>query len=423
MVEEGNILKKRIAIVRNKNAGCSLGKLLSVDFEIVDMMNEYLLGEECDLYIISFCGGEVDKNIIAQLIKNKKKLLYILSFSNKIDMSYIYKNCSGIVFLPVSKSYLVKSINNIIDTNHCTGNQIIIDYQYNNIIQLQNIIKKMYHIDPNLKHKIHHDYVRQSEENRKKNEILINVKKGMERNEFCLYFQPVVDLKTEKIFGFEALIRWITPSGIVPPDDFIPYVEESDLIYDLTYTVIEGAAIALKKWEDELGIKNVRVNVNISARHFHLPELSKRIEEYVDKYSIDNERLGIELTESAFIEDMESANLNFLKLKSMNHTLYMDDFGTGYSSLSYLQHFPVGIIKIDKSFVTWMHVDEQSESIVKSIIALAHGLDMKIVAEGVEEKEHINILKSFGCDYAQGYYYSKPISLDDSTEYLKKEAK
>ena len=118
------------------------------------------------------------------------------------------------------------------------------------------------------------------------------------------------------------------------------------------------------------------------------------------------------------MEDMESANIALLELRSKKFALYMDDFGTGYSSLSYLMHFPVNVIKIDQSFVKWMHIDEQSETLVKSLVALAHNLGLKVVAEGTDDESHIEILKNCGCDYAQGYYFAKPLPADEAARFI-----
>jgi len=135
-------------------------------------------------------------------------------------------------------------------------------------------------------------------------------------------------------------------------------------------------------------------------------------------YNMDPENIIFEITESAFMEDMESANIILLTLKSKKFTLYLDDFGTGYSSLTYLLHFPVDTLKIDKSFVEWMHIDEQSEEIVRSVISLAHNLKMKVVAEGVETEEHLSMIREFKCDYGQGYFFDKPLNSEDAGKLL-----
>ncbi len=243
--------------------------------------------------------------------------------------------------------------------------------------------------------------------------------KALDNNEFELYYQPVIDISQNKLFGFESLIRWNHPTrGLVPPDDFIPVAEKSPVIIPLGYWIIEEAAKQSKEWSKQFPNQDFRINVNLSPKQFVHEKLNEIICEIIEKHDIKTSNIGIEITESAFMDDMKSANLMLLQFKSENFSIYMDDFGTGFSSLSYLTHFPVDIIKIDKSFVEWMHIDEQSEAIVKSIVDLAHNLNMKVVAEGVEEEEHLEMLKNFKADYSQGYLHSKPMPNGRATDYI-----
>lgn len=229
--------------------------------------------------------------------------------------------------------------------------------------------------------------------------------------EFSLRYQPIVSMADGMVSGFEALIRWENPRrGTISPDDFIPLAEKTDLIIPLGFWVIEEASRQLKEWQRRFPSETpLSMSVNISARQFIHSELIGRIEEIVTRHDLDPSTLRLEITESAFMEDMDSANMMLLELKSKNFMLYMDDFGTGYSSLRYLLHFPVDVLKIDKSFVRWMDVDEESEEIVRSVIALAHNLKRKVIAEGVETEAHLVKLKELSCDYAQGYYFAAPL--------------
>ena len=152
------------------------------------------------------------------------------------------------------------------------------------------------------------------------------------------------------------------------------------------------------------------ISINLSAVQFTHLDLVEVIQNIITKYLIDPVSVRFEITESVFMKDIEAANLMLLNLKAMNTLLYMDDFGTGYSSLTYLKHFPVDALKIDKSFVKWMGIDDESEEIVSAVISLAHSLRMFVIAEGVETKEHIQKLKKLSCDYGQGYYFSKPLA-------------
>ncbi len=243
---------------------------------------------------------------------------------------------------------------------------------------------------------------------------------ALEREEFVLFYQPVMSLKDNKVCGFEALIRWMHPKkGMLSPEQFIAQAEESPLIVPLGYWIVREAARQAVRWAGQMDGGPVRINVNLSARQFTDRDLARKIMEIAESEGIAPDSLGLEITESVFMEDMESANLNLLKLKAEGFSIYMDDFGTGYSSLSYLQHFPVDVIKIDKSFVQWMHIDEQSEVIVRSVIMLAHNLKHLVVAEGVEEEQHVEMLRRFGCDYIQGFHLSRPLCADEAIVFIK----
>ncbi|MCU0848546.1 MAG: EAL domain-containing protein [Spirochaetes bacterium] len=240
-------------------------------------------------------------------------------------------------------------------------------------------------------------------------------------NEFILHYQPVINLVNNCIMGFEALARWNHPErGLVMPDDFIPIAEKTSLIIPLGFKVIEEAAGQLKKWQNTYEFdKSLKMSVNLSAKQFLSHELCDTIFGIVERKNINPEDFIFEITESTLMDDVDSANMMLLKLKARNFRIYMDDFGTGYSSLTYLRHFPVDTLKIDRSFVQWMHIDDQSEVIVRAVIGLAHNLKMKVVAEGVDQEVHISMLKDYGCDYCQGYFISKPMDIIAAGEFIK----
>jgi len=247
------------------------------------------------------------------------------------------------------------------------------------------------------------------------------VNDALDRKEFSLQYQPIVSFGDGHVNGFEALVRWNHPArGIIMPTDFIPTVERSPLIIPLGFWIIDEAVRQVASWRKS-GVMSrpMHVGINLSASQFVHPELGASIAGILKKHAVQPENVAFEITESAFMMDMESANVQLLKLKSGRHSIYMDDFGTGYSSLSYLQHFPVDSLKIDRSFVRWMHEDEQSEHIVRSIVGLAHNLGLKVVAEGVEEAEHRRMLGELACDYGQGYLFSRPLDAKDATDFLR----
>ena len=247
------------------------------------------------------------------------------------------------------------------------------------------------------------------------------LRRALDDGEFELWYQPVIDRAAGRLAGFEALVRWkdADTGETVFPDRFIPTIESDDIVVPFGFWIVEEACRQMKLWDEAFRCDPpLRVGVNLSARQFNCGVLVEKIVEIIHRHGLDSRFLSLEITESAFMDDMEAANLMLLKLKAEKIRLYLDDFGTGFSSLSYLMHFPVDVIKIDKSFVKWMHVDEQSEEIVKSVITLAHNLKMRVVAEGVEEEEHLTMLSEYGCDYIQGYYYSKPLCAADATAYI-----
>ncbi|HPJ37359.1 MAG TPA: EAL domain-containing protein [Spirochaetota bacterium] len=254
----------------------------------------------------------------------------------------------------------------------------------------------------------------------KKRRFSMEMIDAIENGEFELFYQPIVCLKSGSISGFEALIRWNKKSeGFVSPDEFIPYAEETGLIISLGFWVIEEASRQLEKWHKTFTERPpLTISVNLSTVQFIHPGLADHIGDIVTSSGIPNDSLRFEITESALMTDMDSANLMLLKLKNMNFKLYMDDFGTGYSSLSYLRHFPVDVLKIDQSFVRWMGIDDESEEIVHTIINLAHNLKKEVIAEGIETTEHLEKLRELGCEYGQGFLFSRPVNAASAEELI-----
>jgi EAL domain-containing protein (putative c-di-GMP-specific phosphodiesterase class I) len=247
------------------------------------------------------------------------------------------------------------------------------------------------------------------------------LRRALDDGEFELWYQPIIDAKNGCLTGFESLVRWknADTGEIIFPDRFIPTIESEDIVVPFGFWIIDQACRQLRSWNDRFNFRTpLRVGINLSARQFTCGVLVEKIVDIINSHGVEPSSIALEITESAFMEDMETANLMLLKMRAEKIKIYLDDFGTGFSSLSYLLHFPVDVIKIDKSFVKWMHVDEQSEEIVKSIIELAHNLKMKVVAEGVEDEDHLSKLSEFGCDLIQGYYYSKPLCPVDADAFI-----
>jgi len=245
-----------------------------------------------------------------------------------------------------------------------------------------------------------------------------SLRRAMERKEFCLYYQPQLDLRTGKTIGAEALIRWRHPDlGFIPPMEFIPIAEETGLIHPIGEWVLQTACKQKKIW-DEQGFNSFRVSVNLSARQFHYANLVDMVGDTIRKSGIDPKCLDLELTESTIMDRLEETTLTLRRLKNMGAHISIDDFGTGYSSLMYLKTFPIDTIKIDKSFVDHVVTDADDQAITHAIISMAHSLKLDVVAEGVETREQLDLLRSQNCDIIQGYLFSKPVPTDNITPFL-----
>ncbi|MEM6252340.1 MAG: EAL domain-containing protein [Cyanobacteria bacterium P01_D01_bin.156] len=241
-----------------------------------------------------------------------------------------------------------------------------------------------------------------------------------EGKQFQLYYQPVIDLNTGEIAGFEALIRWQHPErGLVPPNDFIGLAEDTGLILAMGEWILNEACYQVKQWQQMFPKgQPLFVGINLSSRQFVQRDLATTIADVVQKYQLDPRGLKLELTESVAMENVESAIQQLSQLKKAGLHISLDDFGTGYSSLSYLHRLPIDCLKIDKSFVDHMETNNENEDIVGTIVALAHRLKLDIVAEGVETIEQAFLLKGLQCHYAQGYFFSKPVPMEQATQLL-----
>jgi diguanylate cyclase (GGDEF)-like protein len=227
-------------------------------------------------------------------------------------------------------------------------------------------------------------------------------------DELVLHYQPKIDLRGGRICGMEALVRWIHPEhGLIPPDEFISLAEHTGLIKPLTEWVLRAALHQSSAWR-KTGLA-MPIAVNLSARNLREKDLPEKLKQLLLACSAHSSWLELEITESAIMDDPDSAMKVLTSIKDLGHTLFIDDFGTGYSSLGYLQHMPVDAIKIDKSFVKDMLNSANSASIVRSTITLAHDLGIRVVAEGVENQETYSLLEELGCDVAQGYQIGKPM--------------
>ncbi len=241
--------------------------------------------------------------------------------------------------------------------------------------------------------------------------IEADLHQAIKQNHLQLHYQPLVCLKTGLVRGFEALVRWQHPQkGLIYPGNFISLAEESGLIVPLGYWVLREACLQMQAWHQKFPkTPPIFMSVNLSGCQFTDKHLVENIQNIIQETGLRPDTLKLELTESAVMDDVETSIEGLLRLKALNVKLGIDDFGTGYSSLSYLHRFPVDTLKIDRSFVIRMHEASENEAIVKTIIALSHNLNMNVVAEGIEAAKQATQLKNWGCEYGQGYFFSKPV--------------
>ena len=247
-----------------------------------------------------------------------------------------------------------------------------------------------------------------------------DLRKALERNELAVYYQPKMNLATEKIIGFEALIRWQHPTrGLVLPGKFIPLAEETGLIVPIGLWILREACLTLKKWHTQVSTDPpVEGSVNVSVKQFQQAGFVEDVARILEETELNPSTLQLEITESVLMDDAGFATSILYRLKALGIGLKIDDFGTGYSCLNYLHQLPFDSLKIDRSFVVNMTKDKSSADVVHTILTLARNLTLQVIAEGIETEEQLEHLKSLGCIYGQGFYFSEPLPKDIAEDYL-----
>lgn len=249
-------------------------------------------------------------------------------------------------------------------------------------------------------------------------DIEIALEDARERDELEMYFQPQVDMRTGKLFGAEALVRWNNPErGFIRPDLFVPVAEQSGQIHKLTWWTINAALRLIHDWPQT--DPPLKVAVNLSPKVLPDPELVDSVRSALNIWGTEEGRLTLEITESALMQDMSTSFITLDELRSLGVNISIDDFGTGYSSMAYFKYIPANELKIDQSFVRHMLDNSMDQHIVKTVIEMAHGFDIDVVGEGVEDEKTLEALKQFDCDIAQGFYYSKAMPQDEFIEWIK----
>ena len=236
--------------------------------------------------------------------------------------------------------------------------------------------------------------------------------RALAQDEFRTHYQPVIDIRTGKLSGFEALVYWEHPQqGHIPPKDFIALAEETGVIVPLGMKVFETACLQLKKWHETGDVaKDLTMSINLSPRQLTEPTLFNEVKKIIERTGVDSSKIWFEITETALMTDVNSTIIMLDQIRTLGIHFEVDDFGTGYSSLSYLKKFPVEALKVDQSFVSGLGSDMEDTAIVAAVISLAHSLGLKAIAEGIEEPRHLAELRTLGCEFAQGFLYSMPKS-------------
>ena len=237
-----------------------------------------------------------------------------------------------------------------------------------------------------------------------------DLRRAVERGAFEVYYQPIVSALTGQATGFEALVRWQHPvHGSVSPAEFIPLAEETGLVIAIDRWVLRSACVQVAAWQRCPDRASLTLNVNLSGQQFLRTDLVDYVSGVLEETGLAGRYLRLELTETVMLSSSATVQDNIARLKALGVQLHIDDFGTGYSSLSYLQHLPTDTLKIDRSFIDRLCLNHEGEELVRTIVAMAHNLGMKVVAEGVETAEQLGLLVALGCEYVQGYYFSKPL--------------
>jgi len=248
-------------------------------------------------------------------------------------------------------------------------------------------------------------------------ELENSLKAAFESDEFLIHYQPVIDIHKNEVVGVEALLRWQHPDkGMIQPSDFVNVIEDCGLIVAVGDWLISSVCKQIRVWHDS-GLENQNVSINLAARQFKEQDLVALFKQAFAENNIDGSSLSVEITERTLIDNIGEVEGTLKKLRDLGIKVLLDDFGTGYASLAYLKEFPVDVVKIDRAFIAGIPDNEEDSAIVNAIAGLTRGLKLRLLAEGVENDRQLNVLKSIGCQYGQGYYWSKALPGDEYEQF------
>lgn len=383
--------------------------LIHIDLKNFKWINElynHQVGDECIKHFSSALENLLEN---AKLICRLSGDEFIVIYTMDLSIESVRER-----FRPIKK-YIKDGFfvnNQIIQLDYKGG---IAKYPYHGktayeLIQFSDIALKESKNHLNQTFSTYNDFMKlEIEENSKTINKVIN---AHEKNNYSLFFQPLIDLSNDKIIGFEVLLRLKDlDNKHIPPYQFIPILEENGLIIDLGYWIIEYALENLEKLNKKFN-RELIISINISPLQLKSPYFIDNVQRIINKSTIKAEQVELEITESVFIDSYENTYETLSKLRNIGFNISLDDFGTGFSSLSYLTNLPLDTLKIDRSFMNNIS-DEKNMALFKSIVTIGHNLNLRIIAEGIEHREHLNFAKDFKCNIGQGYYWSKPLPFDD----------
>jgi EAL domain-containing protein (putative c-di-GMP-specific phosphodiesterase class I) len=245
----------------------------------------------------------------------------------------------------------------------------------------------------------------------------------LDHKELILFYQPIIDLETHRLIGFEALVRWIHPKrGMIYPLEFIPLAEENGMINAIGDWIIREACHELRVLQDRYPMQPpLTMSINISGKQFGQLDLADRVADVIGESGIDAHTLALEITESMIMDNVDTAVITMNRFRDMGIQIHLDDFGTGYSSLSYLHRFPINALKIDRSFINKLSVDGENKEVIMSIISLAKSLNFDVIAEGVEMDHQLLKIQELNCQYGQGFLFSEPMDRGEIDAWVKAE--
>lgn len=414
----GLFIKKLNEAIHNSSRTHSIVALLFLDLDKFKHVNDtqgHEAGDKLLKKVASFLSHLIDKDDTVARFGGDE---FAIILNNAVDIKFIDRIAEKLI-KPFNEGFCINKKNTGVGAS--VGIGLFPDHANTAEELLRCADMAMYHAKTDGYNKVRFYEVTMRDQLHRKNLLEQSLRQALNDNndELVLYYQPRVEIKTGKIVSFEALSRWSLPElGAIPPSEFIAIAEESELIVKLGKNSLEQACKQLKLWH-QAGFPDLRVAVNVSPIQFLRSNVPVDVLKILKKTDLEPRYLELELTENLIVNNPEKTIAMLSTLKAMGVRLSIDDFGTGYSSLSYLSQFPLDILKIDKSFIQQMNQTKKGSALTQSVIAIAHSLELEVIAEGVETKEQLEQLQELQCEYVQGYYFSKPIPAHEIDALLK----